>query len=341
MVRHSKSKRILLQLLKVMISLGLIIFLLIRISPGKLMPILRGMSTFHLVNALVIFFSSSLLGSLQWHLLLRADGIVLPFPKTFRLYFVGLFFNNFLPANVGGDAIKIYDVSRIGNDPYQVLAITLLDRVIGITGLCILALVATFGLLKGSGLKNVTIYIVIFLGCVAPVLTLALNRRLSSSVRKLFGMIKIWGLGERFDIIFSHLGGFRRLRLLLVRLSLLAILVQFLRVTTHIFVGKALGIEMSPERFVYFFVFVPLLGLLMVLPISINGLGIREGTGILLFTQIGFSEEQALLMELLTYVVMVVVSLMGGIFFLQRHLRPQGNSTEVGVRSRKGDIPTL
>ena len=340
MVRHRHVKRILLQLLKVIISLGLIIFLLIKISPGKLLLVLRGMSPFHLVFALVIFFTSSLLGSIQWHLLLKADGIVLPFSKTFRLYFVGLFFNNFLPANVGGDAVKIYDVSRIGNDPYQVFAITFLDRVIGITGLCILALIAAFGLLRGGGIENATIYIVIFLGCVAPVLALALNRRLSRSVRKLFGMIKIWGLGERFDIIFNHLGGFRRLRTLLVRLSLLAILVQFLRVTTHIFVGKALGIEMSLASYVYFFVFVPLLGLIMVLPISINGLGIREGTGILLFTQIGFAEEQALLMEFLTYAVMVVISLMGGIFFFQRHIRPQDRMPEIGIRREEDGIPT-
>ena len=58
-----------------------------------------------------------------------------------------------------------------------------------------------------------------------------------------------------------------------------------------------------------------------ILPISLNGLGIREGTGVLLFTQIGISKEQALLMELITYVVMVIVSLVGGVFFLVRHFR--------------------
>jgi len=58
----------------------------------------------------------------------------------------------------------------------------------------------------------------------------------------------------------------------------------------------------------------------MVLPISINGLGVREGMGIILFTQIGLLEEQALLVEFITYIIMVVVSLIGGLFFLRRHL---------------------
>ena len=70
----------------------------------------------------------------------------------------------------------------------------------------------------------------------------------------------------------------------------------------------------------HFFVFVPLLGLIMMLPISINGLGLREGAGVLLFTRIGLSEEEAFLMEFLTYVVMVGVSLIGGIVFLRRQI---------------------
>jgi len=145
-VKGVLRKRVLLQILKVIVSLGLILFLLSRISLGRLMAVIGETRPHHLALALFVFFLSGLLGSLQWHLLLRAGGITLPFSKTFRLYFIGLFFNNFLPANVGGDAVKIYDVSRIGNDPHQVFAITLLDRVIGITGLCLLAVAASLSL---------------------------------------------------------------------------------------------------------------------------------------------------------------------------------------------------
>jgi len=139
-------------------------------------------------------------------------------------------------------------------------------------------------------------------------------------VKRMFGMITWWGLGSRFQAVFDHLGSFRRLRSLLVKLTLMAIAVQFMRVATHIAVGSALGIPLSLDRGLSFFVFIPLLGLLMVLPISINGLGVREGMGIILFTQIGLLEEQALLVEFITYIIMVVVSLIGGLFFLRRHL---------------------
>ena len=316
-----KAQKALLQAVKIVVSLGLIIFLVVKISPGRLATQLRQVDPFYIAAAIAVFFLSSLLGSVQWHLLLRAGGISLPYRTTFRLYFVGLFFNNFLPANVGGDAVKIFDVARVGNDPHQVFAVTLLDRVIGITGLCILALTASFILLPGSHVVNLKIYIVIFAGCMVPVLALALNRRLSHWVRRLFSRIRLWGLGRRFEMIFDHLHSFRSLRLLLGKTILLSLVIQFMRVATHILVGRSLGIEFEPLGLLYFYVFVPLLGLVMILPISINGLGVREGTGVLLFTNIGLSEEQAVLMEFITYAVMVAVSLMGGFFFLRRNLR--------------------
>jgi hypothetical protein len=330
-----RGKRILIQVVKVAVSVGLIVFLFYKLSPANLLSNLARVSPLQLVLATIIFFASVIMGAYQWHLLLKAGGIALPFTKTFKVYFVGIFFNNFLPAGVGGDVMKIYDVTRVGNDPYQVFAVTMLDRVIGIAGLCVLALIASFIVLAGPGLHNLRIYIVIFAGCVAPVVALIMNRRLSRAVRSLFGRITLWGLGGRFETIFRHLGEYRRLRTFLARLTVLAMGVQFLRVVTHILVAQALGINVTPLGFLQFYVFVPLLSLIMILPISINGLGVREGAGILLFTQIGFSKEQALLMELITYAIMVVVSLLGGFYFFQRHferaraVEPQGVKRDV------------
>jgi len=312
------GRRILVQIVKIAVSVGLIAFILHRLSPEHLLADLSRANPWQLVSAAVIFFVSVVLGAFQWHFLLKAGGIDLPVMKTCKVYFVGMFFNNFLPAGIGGDAVKIYDVTRVGNDPHHVFAVTVLDRIIGIAGLCVLALAASLALLAGEGLPHLRLYIFIFAGCVAPVLALVMNRKLSRGVRRLFGKITLWGLGGRFDAVFRHLGEFRRLRMLLVRLTLLAIAVQFLRVVTHVLVALSLGVAVTNLNFIQFFVFVPLLGLIMILPISINGLGVREGAGILLFAQIGFSKEQALLMELITYAIMVMVSLIGGFFFVQR-----------------------
>jgi uncharacterized protein (TIRG00374 family) len=303
---------------RIAVSAVLIAILLYRISPGKLARNLEDLDPYWIVAAFAVFLASSVLGAVQWHVLLRAGGVAIPFGRTFRLYFTGLFFNNLLPTNVGGDAFKIYDVVKVGHDPHKVFAITLLDRIFGITGLCLLALIASIVLLRYDNTPNLPIYILIFAGCILPVILLAFNRKISSPVRRLFSDIRLWGLGERFALVFSHLGSFRSLKSLLGNVIVLTLTIQFLRIATHILVGKALGLRIGGPEYIQFFVFVPLLGLVMMLPISINGLGIREGAGILLFTQIGFPEEQAFLMEFLTYVVMVVVSLIGGLIFLRR-----------------------
>jgi len=314
------SKRAAFQALKITVSAGLIAVLLYRISPGRILAEAGKLDPAWVAAAVAIFLTSSLLGALQWHLLLSAGGVRIPVSRTFSLYFTGLFFNNLLPTNVGGDAYKIYDVVKTGHDPHKVFAITLLDRVIGITGLCLIALAASLALLLTGGSRDLGLYALIFAGCITPVLVLTFSRKISSPLRRTLSRIRLWGIGERLELVFSHLGSFRSFPALLGKVILLTLTIQSLRILTHVAVAAALGIHPGTREMAHFFVFVPLLGLVMMLPISINGLGLREGAGILLFTRIGFLEAEAFVMEFLTYVVMVGVSLIGGVLFLRRQI---------------------
>jgi uncharacterized protein (TIRG00374 family) len=314
------KKRAGLQILKIAVSAGLIVILLYRISAGRLLEHLENINPLWMAVAVAIFLASSLLGALQWHLLLSAGGVKMTVSRTFSLYFTGLFFNNLLPTNVGGDAYKIYDVVKTGYDPHKVFAITLLDRVIGITGLCLLALTASLVLYFTGGAADLGLYALIFVGCITPVILLTLSRSVSAPVRNILSRIRLWRIGERLELVFSHLGSFRSFPSLMGKVTVLTLTIQILRISTHLAVAIALGIRPEAREMLHFFVFVPLLGLVMMLPISINGLGLREGAGILLFTRIGLSEEEAFLMEFITYVVMVGVSLIGGVIFLKRQI---------------------
>lgn len=315
------SRKTLWQALRIIVSAGLIALLLYRMSPGRLAVSIGGLDPAMLAAAVGVFFASSLLGAAQWHILLRAGGVPLGFSTSFKLYFTGLFFNNLLPTNVGGDAVKIYDVTKAGHDSHRVFAITLLDRIFGITGLCVLAMAASVTLMTRGGSEDLPLYMAIFAACLLPLFVLALNRRISRSVRRVFSGIRLWRLGERFELVFGHLSSLRRVRMLFLRVILLSLVIQALRIATHVTVASALGLSPGDSELLHFFVFVPLLGLVMTLPVSINGLGIREGAGVLLFTRIGMGEEQAFLMEFITYVVMVGVSMLGGLLFLRRQMR--------------------
>jgi hypothetical protein len=111
---------------------------------------------------------------------------------------------------------------------------------------------------------------------------------------------------------------------------LLSVVIQSLRVSTHVLVAVALGVRIDLVVVGLFFVFVPLLSLAMIPPITINGLGIREGLGILLFAGAGIGETDAFAIEFLTYAVSVSISLIGLFFFVARRMtrtEPRSDTT--------------
>jgi len=115
-----------------------------------------------------------------------------------------------------------------------------------------------------------------------------------------------------------------------LRIAALALLVQAMRVSTHVLVTRAMGLSLEPERILQLYVLVPVLALAVVLPISFNGLGVRELVAQRLMPAIGISAESAVAMQLITYFVQVTVSLIGGVVFAVMMIRGQ-------LRMRRGD----
>jgi uncharacterized protein (TIRG00374 family) len=294
------------------------VFLIKKISLPELFRLVSTIDSRTFATATGCFLLSNILGSLQWHLLLDSSGIKLPFSQTFRFYFVGLFFNNFLPANVGGDAVKIYDVTRVGSSVYQVIAVTLLDRLLGIFSLCLLAVLATVYLAHAQHSDVYGVYLLVFIACMIPGLGFYFFKPLGNLLRRAVTLIRPQSLDVRISSILDHLGKFKGKKIFVSRLVGLSLVIQTLRVLTHVLVGLSLGITVDVVVLCQFFVFVPLLSLAMIPPITINGLGIREGLGIILFASAGLAETDAFTMEFLTYVISVSISLVGFLFFLSR-----------------------
>lgn len=303
--------------IKIAVSAALMAFLLRKISLAELEALVRGMDRALLAAAVAVFFASNVAGWLQWHVLLRASGVSVRRDATFRFYFVGLFFNNFLPANIGGDVVKVYDVTRMGTDPYQVIAVTLLDRLLGVFSLCLLAVIADLVLLASDPAPYV-LYLGVFVACMLPAVGFYFHRPLGNALRR--GVLKLrpFALDRRASSILDHLAPFKTQRRLVAQLVVFSGLIQALRVVTHVLVGMALGIHVDAMVLCQFFVFIPLLSLAMIPPITINGLGIREGLGIVLFAAAGIGRTDAFAMEFLTFIVSVAVSLLGFVFFLSR-----------------------
>ncbi|RKZ11756.1 hypothetical protein DRQ32_05220, partial [bacterium] len=120
----------------------------------------------------------------------------------------------------------------------------------------------------------------------------------------------------RIASMLGELRTWRADKAFVLRVALLAFLVQSLRVLTHVMVASAMDIELDATRILQLYVLVPVLGVAVVLPISFNGLGVREFVATRLMPEVGIAAETALAMQLVTYLVQVAVSLVGGLVFV-------------------------
>ena len=300
---------------KMAFSVGLMWFLFSRIPIDRFSMVLRHANPAWLEAAAGLMLVSNLLGAWQWARLLSAVGIRIPFWKVCAYYHVGLFFNNFLPANIGGDFMRVMDASRYDTSRAAALSTVLMDRLIGTVALAGLALVTTLPAIDRFHLTIAYLALVGFFVASVVMIWAVFHPALLPAIERLLARIGLSGLKGPLDDLALRLGEYRRQRALIAQMLGLATVVQLSRIGVHVLVSRALGLHVALP---YFFLFVPLLAVIVSLPISLNGIGVREGAGILLFGLVGVDRTAAFSLQFTTYLVAVAVSLLGGLAFLAR-----------------------
>ncbi|HUK63760.1 MAG TPA: lysylphosphatidylglycerol synthase transmembrane domain-containing protein, partial [Dongiaceae bacterium] len=250
---------------KLALSIGLMTFLFARIPFHELSQTLRHADRRTLAAAWLLLLGSNVLGAWQWDHLLEAAGIRIPFWKACTYYHVGLFFNNFLPAGIGGDIVRVVDASRYGPTRGAAISSVVMDRLIGTVAIAGLALVTTFPAIDQFHLWLAYAAVVAFFAVSVVLVWAVFHPRLLPSLERLLARIGLGGLKPVLDDLAQRLAGFRDRRRLFAGLLAVALLVQVSRVGVHILVARALGIHVPT---LYFFLFVPLLAVIVSLPIS-------------------------------------------------------------------------
>jgi hypothetical protein len=300
---------------KVAVSVVLFAVLLRRIDWSQVAPTLERARPEWLLAACSLLVASNIVGSWQWSRLLRAVDIPLPFWKVVAYYHVGLFWNNFLPANVGGDIARVSDAARAGSTRATAFSTVLLDRLIGTTALGGLAVITTLPAIDHFHLAAVYLGILGFFLVAVAVLWAVLHTGFLALVDRALSAVGLARMRPALAELAQRLAAFRSRRPLLARLLLVAVAVQVMRIFVHVAVARALDLHIE---WTYFFLFVPLLAVIVSLPISLNGIGVREGAGIVLFGLVGLDKGAAFLLQFTTYLVAVAVSMIGGLVFLVR-----------------------
>ncbi len=307
---------------KVLGTLALVAFVLAKLPVREIEAAMSHPHWGWLAASLAVYAVSAVLGAWQWALILRGVGIEATWGDIARLYHIGLFFNNFLPANIGGDAWKILDLGARDGRRAGVLGATMLDRLIGLAALTVLACLG-MGLAAALHVPLPKVALVLLpIGVLLfAALAALLSRRLGGllvGVARRVGLARLAGPVTHFTDDLARVAprvGW------LNGIFGLSLGIQFLRLLTHLLAAWGLGFAVGSVAALQLAVLIPVLALSLTLPISINGIGLRESVSAGLLTWAGLAAPQAVAMELAAYLVQVAYSLVGGLF-LWRRRRP-------------------
>jgi uncharacterized protein (TIRG00374 family) len=251
--------------------------------------------------------------AIRWMVLLGAltPGSRPPVTEILRIFFVSTFVGSFLPS-VAGDVYRAYSLSRLRVDGPQAAASVVMDRALGVLSMVIVAVVALAFAREMMAVPGVAPTVGIsLLGCAIGA-TALYSSRAAAAAHRLTGWLpgkKLRHLtGGLIDAVRRYARHHREITTVLFS----SIAVQGFRVLQAYCLGMALGL--TAPLWVYF-VFIPLIVIVMQVPITISGLGISQVMFSMLFTRVGVSEAQAVALSILFVALAFVGNLPGAVLY--------------------------
>jgi len=311
----------LLTLLKLVISLGLIAYLLL----VKVDLALVGRALFHanflyIALGLALYFVAILLGCYKWKLLLKALTIDISLPRLLGFTFVGLFFGNFLLPMIAGDVVRGYDLARYTARAADAAVSVVVDKLIGllafITAAAAFSAYAVIGLGRGDmhGIA-LTVWLA-FLGFVV-IFASVLSRRLRALFERLFSRRPFARLSPLYHKLSDAVQAYRENPGVLVKAFAISLGVLFISNGVNWLLSEAVGAGIP---LIYIFIFNPMVAFAPLLIPSIGGLGVNQGAFDLLYATVGktTTSDLAITLSLLMQLIIYLTSLPGGVLWLRK-----------------------
>jgi len=302
-----KTKSRLKGLAKLAVTLTLLALAFRMIRFDTLLESLRHADYGLLAVAAAIIILGGFAGAGSWYCILRTRLPSLPYRAVAACHWSGMFFNSFLPSNVGGDVVKGYIVARDQGQTGFVVTSLLLDRVINL-GLLLCMGVFTLLLQLGDRLWAAG-FLVLLAGLLLGVL---------ASARWLQGKVRRWpqaGLRGKVAALLDPVFELAATPRLLFPTLLAAFASQFLKTLHNVFVILALGLKI-PTFCVWYVI--PLFGMVSALPVSIGGLGLREMVAQGISGPMHLDNTHLVTLSLAGHLMVVLVNMLGALPFLLR-----------------------
>ncbi|HUU00633.1 MAG TPA: lysylphosphatidylglycerol synthase transmembrane domain-containing protein [Myxococcota bacterium] len=318
-------------LLRAAVSISLIVLLLWHTNLHRVVESFAEIGIGWFLLAVAIKGIGILAGVIRWRLLLHAQKIELRFANLGGAYLVGRFFGSFLPSTIGLDAYRTYYAAVRSRRVAETVAVTMIEKIIGLVALSALAIVV---MPFGARLLDTRALWVLGLAISAPFAVAfgllfgpGLFRRMSDWLGRRGGMVSaglsrltgaVAGLGMQRGRLFTAVG--------------LGLIIHGATSAMYLATAQAVGAEVVAGEILFVG---PLMILATLVPVSIAGIGVREGVFVFFLTRVGLPTEQAVLLGFLGFLAGEIYSLAGGaIWALSPAVRPDDEHGLLEVAGR-------
>jgi glycosyltransferase 2 family protein len=300
---------------------GLILTAIFRgLRSSELLDAVREAATHPVWLALGVgtFTVSVIVCSLRWDLLMRAQGMRLPFRTVLRLFFIGHFFNAFLFGATGGDLVKAYLTTlEIPDKRTEAVTTVFIDRLIGLLALVLLAvaimLVRLPFFMAHTRTRALLGLNAVALGMAVLVFFMVFRRNLFERSVWFRRLEARTSLGKILSRAYNAMHVCMRHPARLGVTLLLSVINHTMLVVMAFFFGRALAIALPFSAFMTVF---PIINAVAAIPVTPGGLGTREAMSQWLLGVQGVEAARAVPLSLLLYGGMMLWSLVGGLVYV-------------------------
>jgi uncharacterized protein (TIRG00374 family) len=319
-------KNTLITFLKAAVTILLLYFLFRQVDLHDFVATLKNARIKVLIGAFMLLWVGHYICIFRWRMLMRPLMPVMSLTQLFGIYCIGLFFNLTFPTVVGGDVVKMYYAGRSSKQYAQSFAATFLDRDAGMFAMMLIACCAT--LIKPMNVPGMPVRSIVWTATLGFVIAnIAIFK--PSWHRILCRLLHSWNMSKtatRIDTISSAFQVMGRHRLILAASLGISIINQLLVISVSWVLSLALRLEIPLP---FFLVFIPVITLISMIPVSLNGMGLREYAFMSLFGAIGVDREACVALGLCSSAMIILSSLPGGIAYI--FLRDRGDRQQISA----------
>jgi len=297
--------------LKVAVTLGFCGIIFAKADWPGLWAAIRNVNRAMIAVVVVCMLLNVVISAKKWQVLLSIHRMDVQLYDLTKYYFTGMFFGNFLPSTIGGDGYRMYKIFNINRSMAEAVVPVVVERLSGMAMLLFLGfLTAIISFRIHGDMVSEAGLLFGLCGTIAAILVtgLVFNRRVQIWIESLSFV------PARVKNILGYLDGYRRNRLLLLQCVAISILFYLFLFAYRYLLLVAVGETCS---FSSFAVVTMLSTVIASLPISINGIGLMDGSFIYLISSFGVGYEAAFTFMLLQRALTTAISLVGGLIYLK------------------------